>query len=256
MGDNEQTLGTQSPEGLGNDEGSTSDVLAQGTQDEGTQTNEPSQIPPTDASLEAQRERSGLGRKVASMEREFAGMRDTLSKIDSYLQNQYSQPPTSVPSEERPPVEFITTPEDVERVIDWRDKRNRRMQDTFAQRYISSVKGLNYVNPDMHTEIEKELLTNVGEYPTYSNFKDPIGDAHQNYLKAENKLLKAKLSGAVTRPNVRGGATQATGVTASTRVSAPPESSVKLDEYSSKFLSALGEKADADWVKESLGKKE
>jgi len=249
MAENEETLGTQSPD-KGNDEipSSAREALEEAAP--------PPQSEPDDT-LDDHKERSRLGRRFTKFEQEIDGLKQTISQLNTVLsqrQDPYVERAMSQPLEEKPPVEYITTPDDLEKYEAWREDQVARKRNAYANRYVHSIKNLTYMSPDMHTEIEQELLTNVGEYPTYSKFSDPAGDAQKNYMKAENKLLKQRL-GAKPQPNVRGGQSAPTGVSANTRINAPLRAPIKLDEYASKFVKHLGEAEDSEWVQTSVSDK-
>jgi hypothetical protein len=258
MAENEETLGNQSPL-EGNDDIPSSAREALG----GVAADTPPQVEP-DAPLDIPeepdeptdiRERSKLGRKVSMFEQEITGLKQTISQLNTLLTQRDVFTDRALPSDDKSPVEYITTPEDLERYEAWRDEQRTRQRSAYANRYVHTIKNLTHFGSDMHAEIENELLTNVGEYPTYSKYGDPAGDAEKNYVRAENKLLKMKLAGSKPQPNVRGGSPLPTGVSANTRVNAPSKASIKLDEYASKFLKNLGESEDSEWVQRSLGEK-
>jgi hypothetical protein len=209
---------------------------------------------------EEHRERTGLGRKVSQHEQEMAKLRQDFNQLASLLaqrQEPYMDRAMSQPVEEKPPVEYITTPDDLEKHLAWRQAQEERKRNAYTQRYVHSVKTMTYMNSDMHQDIEKELLTNVGEYPTHTGHKDPVFDARENYLRAENKLLKQRLAGAqVPRPNVKGGTSVPAGVSATSRMNAATKETVRLDEHASRFIKALGESEDAEWVQKSVGRKD
>jgi hypothetical protein len=252
MGEQEQTLESQSPAEVGNDAIPTSATEALGVVGETTQ--EPEQTE-TAEQLE-HKERSKLGRRISSFEQEIDGLKQTIAQLSSNLMrpDPYSQNAVGA-AVDAPPVEYISTPEDLEKYEAWRNAKQERQRNAYANNYIHSIKTMTYVNPELHSEIENELLTNVNAYPTYSNYSNPAGDAQQNYLKAENKLLKQRLVSSQTpKPNVRGGAPAPTGVSATTRMNTATKPSVKLDDYASKFIKSLGESEDADWVQKSVAR--
>ena len=252
MADNEETLETQSPV-KGNDEISSSAQEALGSNEaESSQTE-------SEEPLDDHKERSRLGRRFTKFEQEIEGLKQTIGNLTNTLNQRpdpYADRAIHQPMEDKPPVEYITTPEDLEKYEAWRSQRAEQQRSQYANKYVHGIKSMTYMS-DMHSEIENELLTNVGEYPTYSKFSDPMGDAQKNYMKAENKLLKQKLVGAqAPKPNVRGGSNTPAGVSATTRINAPTKSPTKLDEYASKFVRSLGESEDSDWVQKSVSRAE
>lgn len=249
MSEQEQTIDNQSPPS-GNDDGATSEAQVE---EKVTQDNPPQQ--PVVDPLEDHKERSGLGRKMAKYEQELNSMRQTISQLTSVLSARQNNAISQV--DDVPPVEYITTPEDLEKYEAWKADKQERQRNTYANNYVHSIKMMSYVNPDMHDAIENELLTNVNEYPTYSKYVDPVSDAKQNYLKAENKLLKQQLAGGQPIvPNVRGGNNAPTGVTSVGRTTVPPKATIQLDDYAAKFLRSIGETTDSEWVQKSIARKE
>jgi hypothetical protein len=242
-----QTPENTNPPVEGNDGVSPSAIEALGEERIGGDT--PPQ-PETDSPSD-QQERSRLGRRFTKFEQEMADLKSQLSTVVSTLTMTQR---AMQPAEKEVLPEYVTTPQDVDMVIEAREKKLARQRDQYATGYIHAVGSLRHLNPDLHTEIENELLTNVGEYPTYSKHQDPVSDARVNYMKAENKLLKSRLNTA-PKPNVRGGNNAPTGLSGGDRVVNPPKPTIELDPYAKSFLKSLGEDASADWVQNSLGRK-
>lgn len=254
MGEQElQTQDSQSPL-EGNDDVSASAQEALGVTDDVAQV-ESDQIVETPEQLE-HKERSKLGRRISNFEQEISGLKQTIAQLSSTLMQKESYSQGAIGNVgDVPPVEYISTPEDLEKYEAWRAEKIGRQRNAYANAYVHTIKNLSYINPDLHTDIETELLTNVGEYPTYSNYSNPASDAQQNYVRAENKLLKQRLMANQTpKPNVRGGAAMATGISATSRMSVPAKQSIKLDDYASKFIRSLGETEEAEWVQKSVSR--
>lgn len=240
----EQTPENTNPPVEGNDGVSPSAIEALGEERIGGDT--PPQ-PETDSPSD-QQERSRLGRRFTKFEQEMADLKNKLSAV--LAMNQRAMQP--VEQETLP--EYVTTPEDVDKVIEARERKLARQYEAYQDVYMKTVYSLSGLNTELHTEIENELFTNCDEYPTYSKRKDPAGDARVNYMKAENKLLKSRLNTA-PKPNVRGGNNAPTGLSGGDRVVNPPKPTIELDPYAKSFLKSLGEDASADWVQNSLGRK-
>jgi hypothetical protein len=246
----EQTIENQSPP-VGNDDVSTSEAQV----DEVQQPTDTPQQPEIDP-LEEHKERSKLGRKMATVEQELSSMRQTIQQLSSMLQSRQTNA-LNTAADDAPPVEYITTPEDLEKYEAWKEAKMERQRSVYANNYIHTIKTLSYINPELHDDIVQELLTNVAEYPTYSRHANPADDAKRNYVIAENKLLKQRLAGdRPIVPNVRGDNSAPTGLSNTSRSNTPPKPTVQLDEYSSKFLKSLGETTESEWVQKSLSRKE
>ena len=251
-----ETLGETSPV-QGNEEPSSSwdDVLS----DDAAVVAEQAQAPSEDLD---QKERSRLGRRLSKFEQEFSELKTKMSvldKLDSFMsqqqQAQYRQPDpqrTVVEDEQLP--EFITTPEDFEKYQMIRQRKQDRQNQLYTSNYVGSIRQMSYINPEMHSEIEKELMTNVKLYMKHTN--DPLQDANINYRIAEANVLKKRMMDSTPRPNIKGGTTVPTGVTSTTRMAAPPKVVDKLDDYAAKFIKAIGASEDDDWVQQSIKRKD
>lgn len=212
-------------------------------------------VQPESAEALEHKERSNLGRRFTKAEQEINELKSQLARMSERLMTTNAPSAMNQPVEETPPVDYITTPEDLEKYEAWKANKLERQRNQYANAYVHSIKTMSYMNPELHTDIENELLTNVNDYPTYSKHLDPASDARANYLKAENKILKQKLTGnQVPPPNVKGGANAPTGLSGTSRVNTPTKPVVKLDEFSSKFLKSLGESEDADWVQKAVAR--
>ncbi len=201
-----------------------------------------------------QKERSKLGRKLAKVEEEVGSIKYNLSRLDrieamlaSMEARNAAVPPSHVEDE------------DPDRVLTVRELQELRRREEYEQQvsmqryqdeYIRTVKGLYAQDPVNHVLIERELLTNVSEYPTWSNRRDARADAIANYWKARAKIIEGKLNSSA--PNVRGGSNAPTGVTTSTRQTETPRKRIQVDEVASKFAKAMG--MDDDYVQTVLSK--
>jgi hypothetical protein len=198
--------------------------------------------------LQLQKERSSRGREVSSLKSELAEMKKSLDMLVS----QTSRPTPPKSGGEEPPVKFITTPEELETYNTWKASKDVEKKRQYAVEYVHTAKGLKYLNPELHDEIEKELLYSDTKFDSMSNFSNPSKDAEINYRIAESNVVKRKLAEAIAGKPTKGGNNPATGITATSTNVASPKKKVELDEYAKKFLDAMGEKDDADWVQKSV----
>jgi len=243
MENEETTLDDQTPseEASG---ASSSDAVLDG--DDGSQTSQHDPDEPLD-----NKERSRLGRRMSKFEQEFWEVKGTLSRLEQMLMMQNEPRQTYVQS---PAADDDDDPDRILTVRELRDlqtKESRKKEEQlqrYSADYLRAVKSMYTEDPENHAMIEKELLTNLAEYPTWSNRKDAKADAIANYYKARGKVIEAKYKTA--SPNVRGGSAAATGVTNSTRQTSNPAPRVKLDEVSSKFAKAM--QMDEDRVQKVL----
>lgn len=211
---------------------------------------EPEASPETDPGVEEpvdNKERSRLGRRFTQLETEFKQQRETLARMEQMLASPHALP--SAPPEDEFDSDKILTVGEFEKYEQRKREKAERQQAEYRSVYIQTIKSLS-TDPEMHSEIEKELLTNVAEYPTHTGHKNPMHDARVNYRLARAAVIEKKF--AVTKPNVRGGNNAATGVTATTRTQAAPKKIVKLDEVTAKFARAMGHSEDSDFVQKSV----
>jgi hypothetical protein len=185
------------------------------------------------------KERSRLGRRLSKFEEEFGNVKGTLSRLEQMLMMREQEVRQSVNQdlEEEEDLDRILTVRELRELRRKEEDRNQRIVSQYQNDYIKSVKSLYSEDPENHALIEKELLTNVQDYPTWSNRKDAKTDAVANYWKARSKVIETKFK--VSSPNVRGGDNKATGVTASNRQSESQRPKVKLDDVSEKFAKAM-----------------
>jgi hypothetical protein len=189
------------------------------------------------------KERSRLGRRLSKFEEDFGSIKNQMTRLEQMLmereQPRYAPP---VQDEEEEDPDRILTLKDLKQL---QAKEQRQEQDRIVRYqgdYIKTVKSLYTEDPDNHALIEKELLTNTADYPTWSNRKDAKADAIANYWKARAKVLEAKYKTA--SPNVRGGNPSGAGVTTSTRQSTSEPKKEKLDDVAAKMAKAFGMEAD------------
>ena len=194
-----------------------------------------------------QKERTRFGREKSELQRKIDDLEGRISAITATSAN-------SVPISDEPPVQYISTPEELEKYNEWKNARDEKKRKAYAIQYVGAVKVLNYINPELHAEIENELLYSNTRYSSPSKFADPTEDALANYSKAEAAVLKRKLVEMKNRSGViRGGTGQATGVTAtSDNAGGTGKKIVALDEDAKKFVKAMGLAEDSDEVQNSV----
>jgi hypothetical protein len=135
-------------------------------------------------------ESSRLGRKVKRMEDTFA---EAMAKIEA-LTNAIGRSPMAQPevveleSDEMP--EIITTPEDVQKVIDIRDRKKTMEAQKERTAYFGRFESHKSEDPDLYDEVYQEMLKNHNIKTTGK----PDIDADINYLKAKNAILSKKLA--------------------------------------------------------------
>ncbi len=203
-------------------------------------------------------ERSRMGRRVARMEQQFEQI---ISKLDSinYPQDRgtiRSRETTIENNEEIP--EIVSTPQDVERVINARDRKIQEEQTKYEGEYISTLNKLRPKDMDVKEEAElhEETLSLMEkEWKVFglrhSNY--PNMDAELNYSKAKAAILSKKMaSPKPIRPNVKG---ERPVVSTSLSVGSGGESHASvglppLDDFAADFVKRTGMKEES--VREAL----
>ena len=149
-------------------------------------------------------EKTRLGRKVKKLEDVMvtkAEFSQLMAKLDTFM----TRPAEQVKTEQVDMPEYVTTPDDVEKVIQARESRQRNEQETYQRAYVSQMVSMSNGN-DAHDEIVKEMIANFNVRRT----GNPQIDAELNYTKAQ----AAVLSRGVTRTvPVKGDKPVAAGVT-------------------------------------------
>jgi len=127
------------------------------------------------------------------------------------------------------------------------------MQHKYATDYIKAVqRGFGETDEELHNAVVKELTEiNFRNYNKHTG--NPLADAQINYDRAVATILRRQRTPSRGTPNVHGDRPNApTDVSSASRLDGPPEKKIELDEYSRKFLKAIGAKEDDPWVIESL----
>jgi hypothetical protein len=199
------------------------------------------------------REPSALGRKVKVLEDSIGDVRSAMSRIESlladrvYAPQSLSEQAVSELDDETP----VYTAKDVLTVLKAEERKEQERRSKYAGRYLATVDSQ---IDDMHDEVKRELLENKHLYPTYSDYTNPSADALANYYLAKSNILQGKVSGSA--PNVRGKINRPMGVAATTRQTETHKAPKPLDEVSLKFIKALGEQPDAEWVQKSVSRED
>lgn len=177
---------------------------------EGRETSEPEPtVKATEAELKAQeddhQEKSHLGRKVKKLEDVMvtkAEFNQLMTKLDSYMT---TKPVEQAGTEQTDMPEYVATPEDVEKVIQARERRIAADQESYQKAYVSQMVSMGNGN-DIHDEIVKEMMANFNVRRT----GNPQIDAELNYTKAQAAVLSR---GTVKAVPVKGDKPVAAGVT-------------------------------------------
>ena len=159
---------------------------------------EPTQEPELEGEPEGDKiphgESSRLGRKVKRMEDTFA---EAMAKLDA-LTEAIGKTTMVAPVEDEMP-EIIATPDDVQKVIDIRDRQRAQQAQKEKTAYFSRFKSHESEDPELYADIYEEMLKNHND----KNTGKPEIDADINYLKAKNAIFSRKLAEAAKpKPNV------------------------------------------------------
>ncbi len=192
---------------------------------------------------ETQADRSRLGRKVQRYEQEMAEIKDmfkTFLEVNQARQPVYS--PTEPEEDELP--EFISTPQDVEKILEARDKKKAKEEETkqqeqkvYESRYINTFFSFAEDDPDHFDEIEEIMQSKFNI--RHSN--NPVVDARLNFLEARDVFYRKNK----VKPNVKGGnSSLATGFNIQTNTPLV-ETSIKLSPLAEEFVRKTGMKEES-----------
>lgn len=206
-------------------------------------------------------EASRLGRKVKRLEEQLNAVLGSIEEreierreIDRNLESFTGSVGKGQKPEEVLP-EFISTREDVEKVVEARDKRNSQMAEAYRQRYIKTLRQLGGVNNEIHGDILREMQDN----PIFNSMetRNPFIDARLNYAEAKASILAKRGAGTAAGTAMGGNPLQnnmATGLSATNRniTSNTPEK-INLSPDAEEYRRATG--MSDDDVRRFLAKK-
>lgn len=132
-------------------------------------------------------EKTRLGRKVKKLEDVMvtkSEFNQLMTKFDSFM-TKSSEPKVS--AEELP--EYVATPEDVEKVIQARERRLQAETDTYQNAYVQTMVSMGN-GDNLHDEVVKEMMANFNIRRT----GNPQIDAELNYSKAKSALLSRQVT--------------------------------------------------------------
>lgn len=194
---------------------------------------------------ELHKTRSDLGRK-------FKGLEDKYDLILNEIRGLKPKP------EEQPLPEVITTPEDVNRVIDAREQGKSKKVQEYQGTYTRTFQELGEDDLELHEEVMKEVFPPDKPQDYVSPFNkiisgDPVRDAAKNY-KAAMKAVLAKKTANVKppepQPNVRGEKPVGSGVSVGTKTIPSGKPKVQLDDLTKSFLRVA--ERDEAWAQKAL----
>lgn len=190
------------------------------------------------------KEASKLGRKYKGLEH----------KVDQILARLDQQPQVTEKPEEEEMPEVVTTPEDVERVIQAREQKSQQAKVEYERNYLKQVDSLKTANEDLHDEIVAEMIQN---FNVMHDPKNPFADARVNYAEAKSAVLTKKYTS--TKPKVPQRETSETPpvqpAASATRTATKPYVMPKLDKEAMDYLSDIArrEKKSVEEVAKELG---
>ena len=190
------------------------------------------------AAEEEHKERSRLGRKLAKVEEELLEQRKQTNELMELLRTQL----VPKPQEEKPNLpEYISTPQELDQYLEYREQEKFKKQQQYNQSYARNVMGFKTNDPDIHSEILKEMDANFRAIPT----GDPILDAEINYSKAKAAYYAKLASTRKVEKEVplRGGKEEVpTGLSGSSRVVIKESPLPKLDSVAQEYVDYLRSK--------------
>ncbi len=201
-------------------------------------------------------ERSRMGRRIKRTEDMLDRILTKLDSINYPTDRDTRRGREPIVGEEVP--EVVSTPEDVERVINARDRKIQEEQGRYEQGYISTLNKIRPKNLDVkeETEIHEATLDLMEkEWKVFGLRRSdyPNLDAELNYSKAKAAILSRKMaSPKPIKPNVKGerpvvstNLSVSTSTETSTSTGLPP-----LDEFAADFVKRTGMKEES--VREAL----
>ena len=189
---------------------------------------------------EEHKERSQLGRRVSTIERSMKeGFDEVLRRLDTVT-------PKREEYEETPP-DVISTPQDVEKVLDIRERKKQEAYGKYQNSYGGYFRKIGMEDDaDLYPEVYKEMFENFNVIRTGR----PDIDAELNYAKAKVAILAKRTANPKSKPNVKGEKTAPTSLSMETRETETSSAEVPLDDFSKDFLRAAGK--DTKWAREAL----
>jgi hypothetical protein len=194
MADNEQTGAAATQETEQNTEEVTEEQVAE------TQSVEE---PDTEGLPADHKERSDLGRKVSATHRRLDEYDNRFQRIEGYLEK-LVKPKAPDPAQELNPDEPVTVSE-MQAIMDAREKAKEEQKKTYLDSYQRAVSSM---GPDL-SEGEWEDVLNELKTMHYDPSDDPVRDAKENFLKADNIRLRKKAAQPLEKQNpLQGGKPQ------------------------------------------------
>ena len=179
-----------------------------------------------------QLERTRLGRRVKKME----GTLDEIRNFMQTLSGPASHPKPSEASGDEIP-EFVSTPADVDKILDNRERRKIESQKTYETQYFKRLNTFSGEDPDFHEQIVDEMVKNQRFNQILTG--NPDIDARTNYAEAKAHLLSQKMS--KVRPNVRGGKPSvSTDLSISSHSDRSVPEDIQLDPVAAEFVKKVG----------------
>ena len=192
-------------------------------------------------------EKTLLGRKVKKLEEGMvtkAEFSQLMNKLDSFM----TKPAEQVKVEQFDMPEYVATPDDVEKVIQVREARQRNEQETYQKAYVSQMVSMSTGN-EQHDEVVKEMMANFNIRRT----GNPQIDAELNYAKAQAAVLSRGVTKAVP---VKGDKAAATGVTHGNTNTQPKIVLPKLTPEAENFVAYMRRQGMSDEsIAEALSEK-
>jgi hypothetical protein len=189
---------------------------------------------------EDQAERTRLGRRVKKVEESLDTILHKLDQIGQVRMPSQQQVDTT-DSGELP--EFVSTPADVERVLDVRDRKRQSAIELYQTNYAKAIGKME--NEIEDPKLAEEVITEIFSNPQAFNkilSENPSFDAEVNFNKAMASVLRKKLAVPLKpKPNVKGETPIApTGTTVGSTSKGAVEAPIELDEFAKEFVKATG----------------
>jgi len=210
---------------------------------------------PTDEDDEDQLTKTRLGRRIKKMGERMVTKEDFqsfLEKIDERI-DKIDKRRSDLPLEEGDDDPIISTAADVRRVLQKEKDQEMKMRKNYIDRYTSTIARLRVekesdedFDEDDLKKVEELVTTDKRFYLTYSDHRDPDGDADE-VLKGKLKISRKPTNKFEGKPPAAPLNPSGTGETPVKKVE------VKLDDMSRVYLSKVMPNATDDELREMLG---
>lgn len=188
-----------------------------------------------------QRERSNLGRKVKKLEETLLEMNEVLQELRTQRQA------ANNPARENELPEYVSTPDDVERILSARERKQQQEREKYQSTYAKTFREVGKEDPELYEEVFNEMFAHFNEVRT----GDASVDAELNYARAKASVLAKKTAQPRPKANVKGEKTAAsTNLSVESKAEEGSVADIQLDDAAKEFIAKTGMKPES--IKDAL----